>query len=53
MTTWDGWHALDAAERELGQAEGRELGQAEGRERKKIVGWNDMLHHAVLAPVSF
>ncbi|CAB0524699.1 hypothetical protein FRC0036_02140 [Corynebacterium diphtheriae] len=45
VTTWDGWHALDAAE--------RELGQAEGRERKKIVEWNDMLHHAVLAPVSF
>ncbi|MBG9333647.1 FAD-dependent oxidoreductase [Corynebacterium belfantii] len=38
VTTWDGWHALDAAE--------RELGQAEGRERKKIVEWNDMLHHA-------
>lgn len=38
VTTWDGWHALDAAE--------RELGQAEGREHKKIVEWNDMLQHA-------
>ena len=35
FTTWDGWHALDAAE--------RKLGEAEGRERKKIVEWDDML----------
>lgn len=34
-TTWEGWHALDAAE--------REAGEAEGRERKKLVEWNDML----------
>lgn len=33
--TWDGWHALDAAE--------RAGGEAEGRERKKIVEWEDMV----------
>ncbi|WP_448852695.1 FAD-dependent oxidoreductase [Corynebacterium sp. 335C] len=33
--TWDGWHALDAAE--------RAAGEAEGRERKKIVEWEDMV----------
>ncbi|AKK03756.1 FAD-dependent oxidoreductase [Corynebacterium epidermidicanis] len=34
-TTWDGWYALDAAE--------RAAGETEGRERKKIVEWDDML----------
>ncbi|WBT08545.1 FAD-dependent oxidoreductase [Corynebacterium sp. SCR221107] len=34
-TTWEGWHALDAAE--------RALGEAEDRERKKIVEWADMV----------
>ncbi len=38
MTTWEGWHRLDAAE--------RALGEAEGRERKKIVEWEDMVRHA-------
>ncbi|RNE49922.1 FAD-dependent oxidoreductase [Corynebacterium alimapuense] len=38
VTTWDGWHRLDAAE--------RALGEAEGRERKKIVEWDDMVSHA-------
>lgn len=38
VTTWDGWHRLDAAE--------RALGEAEGRERKKIVEWDDMVAHA-------
>ncbi|MCS4490210.1 FAD-dependent oxidoreductase [Corynebacterium sp. ES2794-CONJ1] len=37
-TTWDGWHRVDAAE--------RELGEKEGRERKKIVEWDDMVSHA-------
>ena len=42
-TTWEGWHALDAAE--------RAAGAAEGRERKKIVEWADMVRHSqVLAP---
>lgn len=36
VTTWDGWHNLDAAE--------RSLGEAEGRERKKIVEWDDMVN---------
>ena len=36
--TWDGWYALDAAE--------RAAGAAEGRERKKIVEWADMVRHA-------
>ena len=35
VTTWDGWHNLDAAE--------RALGEAEGRERKKIVEWDQMV----------
>ncbi|MDO5669348.1 MAG: FAD-dependent oxidoreductase [Corynebacterium sp.] len=35
VTTWDGWHNLDAAE--------RALGEAEGRERKKIVEWDEMI----------
>ncbi|AHI23745.1 FAD-dependent oxidoreductase [Corynebacterium vitaeruminis] len=34
-TTWEGWHALDAAE--------RALGEAEDRERKKIVEWEEMV----------
>lgn len=38
-TTWEGWHALDAAE--------RAAGAAEGRERKKIVEWEDMLDAAL------
>ncbi|WP_080796770.1 FAD-dependent oxidoreductase [Corynebacterium pacaense] len=38
FTTWEGWHLLDAAE--------RQLGEAEGRERKKIVEWNEMVRHA-------
>lgn len=38
VTTWDGWHILDAAE--------RALGEAEGRERKKIVEWDEMVSHA-------
>ncbi|MCZ9309697.1 FAD-dependent oxidoreductase [Corynebacterium uberis] len=38
VTTWDGWHRLDAAE--------RALGEAEGRERKKIVEWDEMVSHA-------
>ncbi|MDO5453506.1 MAG: FAD-dependent oxidoreductase [Corynebacterium sp.] len=38
VTTWDGWHRLDAAE--------RAAGEAEGRERKKIVEWDDMVKHA-------
>ena len=36
VTTWEGWHNLDAAE--------RALGEAEGRERKKIVEWDDMVN---------
>lgn len=39
ISTWEGWHQLNAAE--------QELGQQEGRERKKIVEWEDMLEHAV------
>ena len=35
VTTWEGWHALDAAE--------RAAGEAEGRERKKLVEWADMV----------
>lgn len=38
VTTWDGWYALDAAE--------RALGEKEGRERKKIVEWDEMVSHA-------
>ncbi|AKK09791.1 FAD-dependent oxidoreductase [Corynebacterium testudinoris] len=38
VTTWDGWHNLDAAE--------RALGEAEGRERKKIVEWHEMVSNA-------
>lgn len=38
FTTWEGWHLLDAAE--------REAGGVEGRERKKIVEWNDMVRFA-------
>ncbi len=38
VTTWEGWHRLDAAE--------RAAGEAEGRERKKIVEWDDMVKHA-------
>ncbi len=38
FTTWEGWHALDAAE--------RAAGAAEGRERKKIVEWADMVRHS-------
>ncbi|MFC3850543.1 FAD-dependent oxidoreductase [Corynebacterium hansenii] len=37
-TTWEGWHALDAAE--------RAAGAAVGRERKKIVEWADMVRHS-------
>ena len=37
-TTWEGWHRLDAVE--------REQGEAEGRERKKIVEWDDMVRAA-------
>ncbi|MDR7330349.1 FAD-dependent oxidoreductase [Corynebacterium guangdongense] len=37
-TTWEGWHRLDAVE--------REQGEAEGRERKKIVEWEDMVRAA-------
>ncbi|GAB3073518.1 FAD-dependent oxidoreductase [Corynebacterium aquatimens] len=35
VTTWEGWHNLDAAE--------KAAGEAEGRERKKIVEWDDMV----------
>ncbi|KQB86142.1 FAD-dependent oxidoreductase [Corynebacterium lowii] len=38
VTTWEGWHRLDEAE--------RALGEPEGRERKKIVEWEDMVRHA-------
>lgn len=38
VTTWDGWHRLDAAE--------RALGETEGRERKKIVEWDAMISAA-------
>ncbi|AIG64716.1 pyridine nucleotide-disulfide oxidoreductase [Corynebacterium atypicum] len=38
VTTWEGWHRLDAAE--------RAAGEAEGRERKKIVEWDEMVSHA-------
>ncbi|MFF7181394.1 FAD-dependent oxidoreductase [Streptomyces sp. NPDC008121] len=43
-TTWDGWYALDAAE--------KALGEAEGRERVKIVEREDMLRasNAVTPP---
>ncbi|MFB7663537.1 FAD-dependent oxidoreductase [Kitasatospora sp. NPDC056138] len=37
-TTWDGWHQLDAHE--------RDLGAAEGRERVKVVEREDMLRHS-------
>lgn len=43
-TTWEGWHALDAYE--------RSLGEAEGRERKKVVEWEDMVTHSNAARVS-
>lgn len=39
ITTWEGWHRLDAIE--------RAAGEAEGRERKKIVEWEDMLRHSL------
>nr|WP_120491701.1 FAD-dependent oxidoreductase [Corynebacterium lactis] len=42
VTTWDGWHALDAAE--------RAAGEAEGRERKKLVEWADMVAASTVAP---
>ena len=38
VTTWEGWHRLDDAE--------RQAGETEGRERKKIVEWDDMLRHS-------
>lgn len=38
ITTWDGWHRLDAAE--------RSAGEAEGRERKKIVERDEMVSYA-------
>lgn len=38
-TSWEGWYALDAAE--------KSLGEAEGRERKKVVEWEDMLAHSL------
>ena len=37
-TTWEGWHKLDAVE--------RERGEAEGRERKKVVEWEEMVRHS-------
>lgn len=40
VTTWQGWHALDAAE--------RAAGEAEGRERKKLVEWADMVAAATV-----
>ena len=42
VTTWDGWYALDAAE--------RAAGEAEGRERKKLVEWEDMVAASTVAP---
>lgn len=42
VTTWEGWHKIDATE--------RAHGEAEGRERKKLVEWEDMLHHAEHGP---
>lgn len=42
LTTWEGWHRLDAAE--------KAAGEAEGRERKKIVEREDMIAHARLQP---
>ena len=38
MTTWEGWHRLDAAE--------RAAGEPHGRERIKIVEWDEMVKHA-------
>ncbi|MDN8596986.1 FAD-dependent oxidoreductase [Corynebacterium tuberculostearicum] len=38
VTTWEGWHRLDAAE--------RAAGEAHGRERIKIVEWDEMVKHA-------
>lgn len=38
VTTWEGWHRLDAAE--------RSAGEPHGRERVKIVEWDDMVRHA-------
>lgn len=42
VTTWEGWHRLDAEE--------RRLGGEEERERKKIVEWDDMLRYAADQP---
>lgn len=38
VTTWEGWHRLDAAE--------RAAGESQERERIKIVEWDDMVRHA-------
>ncbi|ECQ5354125.1 pyridine nucleotide-disulfide oxidoreductase, partial [Campylobacter jejuni] len=38
VTTWEGWHRLDAAE--------RAAGEPHGRERIKIVEWDEMVKHA-------
>ncbi|MDY3126942.1 MAG: FAD-dependent oxidoreductase [Corynebacterium sp.] len=38
VTTWEGWHRLDAAE--------RAAGEPHERERIKIVEWDDMVSHA-------
>ncbi|WP_288833359.1 FAD-dependent oxidoreductase [uncultured Corynebacterium sp.] len=40
-TTWDGWYALDKAERALGEA-----CELNPRERKKVVEWEDMVRHS-------
>ena len=37
-TSWDGYHALESYE--------KQLGEAEGRERKKVVEWDDMVAHS-------
>lgn len=37
-TTWEGWHALDAHE--------RSLGEAQGRERIKVREWDEMVKHS-------
>lgn len=38
VTTWEGWHRLDAAE--------RAAGEPQERERVKIVEWDDMVRYA-------
>ena len=42
VTTWEGYHALEAYE--------QHLGHKEDRERKKVVEWDDMVIHSRVSP---